>query len=85
MDYLSKWPEVIAVVDQTAHTVGTFLVEHVIYYSRHGVLTELLSEFLAGSDEEVCAIISIHQINTTASQPSSNRWFKRTVSPYTIQ
>ena len=42
MDYLTKWPEVFAVKDQTAATIATLLVEQVI--SRHGVPAEVLSD-----------------------------------------
>ena len=42
MDYLTKWPEVFAVKDQTAATIATLLVEQII--SRHGVPAEVLSD-----------------------------------------
>ena len=35
MDYLTKWPEVYATLDQTAPTIARLLVEEFI--SRHGV------------------------------------------------
>ena len=60
----------IAVADQIAYTVATLLVEHVI--SRHGVPAEpsdhgqnFLSELVA----EVCKIMGIHQVNSTAYHP----------------
>ena len=55
MDYLTKWPEVFAVSDQTAATIARLLVEQVV--SRHGVPRELLSDrgraFLSGLMQEV--------------------------------
>ena len=79
VDYLSKWPEVFAVADQTAHTVATLLVEHVI--SRHGVPAELLSDrgqnFLSVLMAEVCTIMGIHQVNTTAYHPQTDGLVKR--------
>ncbi len=52
MDYLTKWPEVFAVPDQTALTIAQLLVDEVI--CRHGVPAELLSEvFLSGLLKEV--------------------------------
>ena len=55
MDYLTKWPEAIAVRDQTALTIAKLLVERII--SRHGVPAELLSDrgvaFLSGLLQEV--------------------------------
>jgi hypothetical protein len=79
MDYLSKWPEVFAVADQTAYTVATLLVEHVI--SRHGVPAELLSDrgqnFLSALMAEVCKIMGIHQVNTTAYHPQTDGLVER--------
>ena len=42
MDYLTKWPEVFAVPDQTALTIAQLLVDEVICW--HGVPAELLSD-----------------------------------------
>ena len=42
MDYLTKWPEVFAVPDQSAATIGRLLVEEIV--SRHGVPAEILSD-----------------------------------------
>lgn len=71
MDYLSKWPEVFAVADKTAHTNATLLVEHLI--NRHGVPADLLSDhgqnFLSALMSEVCEIMGIHQVNTMAYHP----------------
>ena len=79
MDYLSRWPEVFAVADQTAYTVATLLVERVI--SRHGVPAELQSDhgqnFLSALMAEVCKIMGIHQVNTTAyTIPKQMVWSK---------
>lgn len=41
MDYLTKWPEVLATKDQTALTIAPLWVEQII--SQHGVLAEPLS------------------------------------------
>ena len=40
--YLTKWPEVFAVSDQTAATIAKLLVEEIV--SRHGVPSEVLSD-----------------------------------------
>jgi len=42
VDYLTKWPEVFPVPDQTAATVAKLLVEEIV--SRHGVPAEILSD-----------------------------------------
>ncbi len=56
MDYLTKWPELFAVPDQTALTIARLLVEQVI--SRHGVPSQLLSDrgaaFLSNLLRELC-------------------------------
>ena len=74
-----------AVADQTAYSVATLLVEHVI--SRHGVPAELLSDrgqnFLLALMAEVCKIMGIHQVNTTAYHPQTDglvEWFNRTLT-----
>jgi len=40
MDYLTKWPEVFAVHDQTAATIARLLVEEIV--SHHSVPAEIL-------------------------------------------
>ena len=42
MDYLTKWPEVFSVKDQTIATMVTVLLEQII--SKHGVPAEILSD-----------------------------------------
>lgn len=42
VDYLTKWPEVFAVPDQTANTLAKLLVKEIV--SRHGVPAEVLSD-----------------------------------------
>ena len=42
VDYLTKWPEVFPVTDQSAATIATLLVEEIV--SRHGVPAEVLSD-----------------------------------------
>ena len=41
VDYLTKWPEVYAVPDQSSVTVARILVVEIV--SRHGVPSEILS------------------------------------------
>ena len=79
VDYLTKWPEVFAVADQTAHTIAQLLVKQII--SRHGVPAELLSDqgadFLSGLIKEVCRILGIKQLNTTAYHPQTDGLVER--------
>ncbi len=63
MDYLTKWPEVFAVPDQTSLTIAQLLVDHVI--CRHGVPAELLSDrggcFLSDLMQELTGLMGIHK------------------------
>ena len=79
VDYLTKWPEVFAVPDQTALTIAQLLVGKII--SRHGVPGELLSDrgaaFLSGLMEEVYRLIGIHKVTTTAYHPQTDGLVER--------
>ena len=79
MDYLMKWPEVFPTPDQTALNIAKLLVEQVI--SRHGVQVELLSDsgsaFLSHLMQEVCQLLGIHRVNTTAYHPQTDGLVKR--------
>ena len=77
IDYLTKWPEVFAMRNQTAATIARLLIEEIV--SRHGVPSETLSDrgkaFLSSLMKEVVKLLGTHQCNTTAYVPSSNGWF----------
>ena len=79
MDYLTKWPEVFPVPDQSALTIAKLLIEKVI--SRHGVPAELLSDqgaaFLSKLLREVCELMVIHKLNTTAYHPQTDGLVER--------
>ena len=79
MDYLTKWPEVFAVPDQTALTIAWLLVEQVI--SRHGVPSQLLSDrgpaFLSNLVQELCAVMGMKKVNTTAYHPQTDGLVER--------
>ena len=79
VDYLSKWPEVFAVADQSAATVATLLVEQIV--SRHGVPAEILSDrgccFLSNLMVEVRKLLGIHSVNTTAYHPQTDGLVER--------
>ena len=67
VDYLTKWPEVFPVADQSSATIAKLLVEQVV--SRHGVPSEILSDrgraFLSGLMKEVETLLGYHKVNTT--------------------
>ena len=73
VDYLTKWPEVFAVPDQTADTIAHLLVEQIV--CRHGVPAELLSDrgsaFLSVLLQEVYQLLGTHKVSTTDSGQNS--------------
>jgi len=79
MDYLTKWPEVFAVPNQTAATIAQLLVEEIV--SHHGVPTEILSDrgkaFLSSLMKEVVKLLGTHQSNTTAYHPQTDGLVER--------
>ena len=79
VDYLTKWPEVYATADQTAPTIAKLLVENVI--SRHGVPRQLLSErgpsFLSKLLLEICSVMGVKKVNTSAYHPQTNGLVER--------
>ena len=68
VDYLTKWPEVFAALDQSAATIAKLLVEEII--SHHGVPADILSDrgraFLSGLMKEVGLLLGFHKANTSA-------------------
>ena len=79
VDYLTKWPEVFPTADQSAATVADLLVREVV--SCHGVPGELLSDwgktFLSGLMSEICKLLGIHKLNTTAYHPQTDDLVER--------
>ena len=79
VDYLTKWPEVFAVPDQSAATVARLLVEEIV--SRHGVPSEVLSDrgraFLSGLMREVELLLGFRKTNTTAYHPQTDGLVER--------
>lgn len=79
MDYLTKWPEVFATADQTAPTIARLLVEGIV--SRHGVPGQLLSDrgpsFLSRLVLEICEVLGVKKINTSAYHPQTDGLVER--------
>ena len=79
-----KWPEVFATKasDQTALTIAQLIMEHIIPW--HGVPSHLLSDcgpaFLSGLIHEVCELLAMHKVNTTAYYPQTVECFNRTLT-----
>ena len=79
VDYLTKWPEVFPVKNQSAATIATLLVEQIV--SKHGVPAEILSDrgkaFLSDLFKEVERLLGFHKVNTTAYHPEMDRLVER--------
>ena len=85
VDYLTKWPEVFPVADQTALTIARLLVTKII--PQHGVPSQLLSDrgsaFLSSLMFEIYRLMGIKKLNTTAYHPQTDglvERFNRTLS-----
>ena len=76
MDYLTMWPKVFAVPDQTALTIAWLLVEQVI--SRLGIPSQLLSDcgpaFLSNSAQELCAVMGTKKSTPPHIIPRQTGW-----------
>ena len=79
VDYLTKWREVFATPDQSALTIAKLLVENVV--CRHGVPAQLLSDrgatFLSQLMKEVCEVLGVKKVNTTAYHPQTDAHIER--------
>ena len=79
VDYLTKWPEVFPVSDQSSATVARLFIEEIV--SRHGVPAEVLSDrgraFLSGLMKEVQALLGFHKVNTSAYHPQTDGLVER--------
>lgn len=87
MDYFTKWPEAIAIPDQTAETVAEACIEHV--FSRFGAPMQLHSDqgrnFEASVFQETMRLFGIDKTRTTALHPQSDGMverFNRTILDY---
>ena len=78
-DYLTKWPMVYAIPDQKAHRIARLLVEEIIPF--FGVPEALLSDrganLLSHLMRDVCTLLGIKKLNTTAYHPQCNGMVER--------
>ena len=78
-DYLTKWPLVYPLSDQRALTIARILVEKVIPF--FGVTESLLSDrgtnLLSHLMQELCSILGITKLNTTAYHPQCDGMVER--------
>ena len=79
VDYLTKWPEVFAVPDQSAATIANLLVKEIV--SRHRVPSALLSDrgrtFLSGLLREIQQLLGFKKVNTSAYHPQTDGLVER--------
>ena len=82
-DFLSKWPLVFAVADQKALTIAQLLVEKVI--PMFGVPEALLSDrgtnLLSHLMQDICKMLGIVKLNTTAYHPQCDGMVERLTAP----
>ena len=78
-EYLTKWVEVFAIPNQRAETIARLFVEQVI--CRYGVPSRLLSDrgsnFLSDLMRQVCRIMGVKKVNTTAYHPQTDGLVER--------
>ena len=79
VDYLTKWPKVYPTSDQSALTIANLFVQEVV--CGHGVPAQLLSDwgkaFLSLLLREVCEILGVKKLNTTAYHPQTDGLVER--------
>lgn len=67
-DYLTKWPMVYALPDQKTHRIVRILVEDIIPFLGvpEALLTDRGTNLLSHLMLDVCELLGIHKLNTTA-------------------
>ena len=79
VDYLTKWPEMYAVPDQSAATIANLLVQVIV--SRNGVPSEISSErgraFLSGLLKEVQLLLGFRKMTTSSYHPQTDGLVER--------
>ena len=78
-DFPSKWPFVFTVPDQKTHCIARLIVEHTVPVV--GVPKALLSDqdtnLLSHLMQDVCGLLGIEKLNTTAYHPQCNGLVER--------
>ena len=78
-DYLTRWPEAFAVSSMEATVIAKLIVNEI--FCRHGAPKTLLSDrdknFLSKLFREVCNLLSIKKLNTTAYHPQTDGLVER--------
>ena len=74
VDYFIKWVEAYPTADQTTETIMQLLIDNIV--CRHGIPVELLSDrgqnLLSGLMKQVCAVLGMTKLNTTAYYPQTD-------------
>ena len=78
-DYLTKWPMVYAILDQKAHRVARLLVEEIVpFFSvAEASLSDRGANLLSHLMRDVCSLLGIKKLNTTAYHPQCNGMVER--------
>ena len=79
VDHFTKWAEALPIRNHTAHTVAQVLFDNV--FSRFGMPMRCLSdqgaEFESELFQQLCSLMGINKIRTTAYKPSTNAVVER--------
>ena len=78
VDYLTKWPEVFATSDQTALTIAKLFVEQIVCHHRvPAQLSDRGAAFLSHLLTEICKLLGVEKLNTTAYHPQTDGLVER--------
>lgn len=74
MDYLTRYPECIPIADITATTVAKAFVTNIVlrYGAPQSLLTDMGSQFMSELFTNICQLLQIKKLHTTAYRPATN-------------
>lgn len=79
MDYLTRYPECIPILDITTRTVAKAFVTNIIlrFGTPRSLLTDMGSQFMSELFVNICELLQIKKLHTTAYRPATNRVVER--------
>ena len=78
-DFLTKWPMIYAAPDQKAQRIACLLAEEVVTFCGvpDGVLSDRGTNLLSHLVQDVCRLLGIKKLNTTAHHPQCDGMVER--------